>query len=63
MLSKGQIIFAILFFCAFVFFIAKSYKKDKKLHNKQYKGSIWILIGFIVFIVLLTILKYSIKHN
>ena len=57
MLSTGQIVFAICFFVAFVILMVFSYRKDKKLHNKQYKGSIWILVGFIVFVLLLLGIK------
>jgi len=57
MLSTGQIIFAICFFVAFVVLMVFSYRKDKKLHRKQYKGSIWILVGFIVFVLLLLGIK------
>jgi len=57
MLSTGQIIFAICFFVAFVILMIFSYRKDKKLHQKQYKGSIWILVGFIVFVLLLLAVK------
>ena len=57
MFSKGQIIFGILFFIVFAVFIGLSYRKDLKLHKKYYKGSIWILVGFIFFVILLFFLK------
>ncbi|GAB5400499.1 MAG: hypothetical protein Aureis2KO_20840 [Aureisphaera sp.] len=57
MLSTGQLIFAICFVVAFVVIMVISYRKDKKLHTKQYKGSIWILIGFLVFVGLLLAAK------
>ena len=50
MFSKGQWIFAALFFVAFVIAITYAYKGDKNLHQKFYKGSYWVLIGFILFI-------------
>ncbi|RIV45393.1 hypothetical protein FQ017_07380 [Flagellimonas pelagia] len=62
MFSTGQLIFAILFFLAFVVIIALSYKKDKKLHRKNYKGVIWILISFITFIIILFLIKYFLKN-
>ena len=43
MLSTGQIIFAICFFVAFVIVMVFSYRKDRKLHRKQYKA---VVFGF-----------------
>lgn len=57
MFSTGQWIFAGIFFLAFVAIIAYSYRKDLKLHKKYYKGTIYILIGFILFMVLLFAMK------
>ncbi len=57
MLSTGQLIFAIFFFIGFVILTLISYKKDKTTHKKQYKGSIWVLLGFILFILTLFLLK------
>ncbi|MEC8832970.1 MAG: hypothetical protein VX772_11470 [Bacteroidota bacterium] len=62
MFSTGQIIFAALFFITFVVFISLSYKKDKKLHKKNYKGVIWILVSFITFIIILFLIKYFLKN-
>jgi len=62
MFSAGQLIFAGLFFAAFVVIIIFSYQKDKKLHKKQYKGSLWILVGFIAFIVFLLLVKTYLKN-
>ncbi len=62
MFSTGQIIFAALFFVAFVVIISLSYRKDKKLHKKNYKGVFWILISFITFIIILFIIKYFLKN-
>jgi uncharacterized membrane protein len=62
MFSTGQLIFTVLFVIAFVIFIFFSYKKDKALHKKQYKGSIWILVGFVAFIIFLFFLKGFLKH-
>ena len=59
--STGQLIFAGLFFLAFVAVIFFSYRKDLKLHRKYYKGTIYILIGFIAFILLLFVLKTYLK--
>ncbi|MGK0385487.1 MAG: short subunit fatty acids transporter [Patiriisocius sp.] len=61
MFSTGQLVFALLFFIAFVIIIIYSYKKDIALHKKYYKGSIWVLIGFLIFIGLLVAAKYLLK--
>ena len=57
MFSNGQLIFAGGFVVAFVILMIFSYRKDLKLHRKYYKGSIFILVGFIIFILLLFVLK------
>ncbi len=62
MFSKGQLIFAGLFFIAFVIAIAYSYKNDILVHQKVYKGSYKILIGFLIFIALLFVIKFFFKH-
>ncbi|GAA0726340.1 hypothetical protein [Aquimarina litoralis] len=57
MFSTGQLIFAGCFVVAFIVLMIISYRKDLQLHRKYYKGSIFILIGFIIFILLLFALK------
>lgn len=57
MFSTGQLIFAVLFFIAFVIVIIYSYRKDIALHKKYYSGSIYVLAGFIIFLLLLFFLK------
>lgn len=61
MFSTGQLIFAALFFVGFVSIIAISYRKDKVIHTKQFKGSLWVLVAFILFVALLTGLKYALR--
>jgi len=61
MFSTSQWIFSLFFVIIFVIAIILSYLKDKKLHKKYYKGSFWVLIGFIVFVLLLLLIKYSLK--
>lgn len=62
MFTTGQWYFALFFVIAFIAIMIFSYRKDKKLHKKQYKGSFWILIGFLVFVGLLVLAKYLLKH-
>jgi len=57
MFSTGQWIFAAIFFVSFVAIIIYSYRKDLQLHKKYYKGSLFILLGFLVFIGLLFVIK------
>lgn len=61
MFTTGQLVFAALFFVAFVFIIAFSYRGDKKLHKKYYKGSLWVLVGFIAFVLFLILVKAYLK--
>ena len=61
MFSTGQLIFAALFFLTFVIVIIYSYRKDLALHRKYYKGSLFVLAGFIVFIMLLFVIKAYLK--
>ncbi|MEM8847126.1 MAG: hypothetical protein AAGD17_08505, partial [Bacteroidota bacterium] len=58
MFSSGQLIFASLFVVAFIGVMIFSYRKDKKLHTKNYKGVIWILFSFMIFVVFLFLIKY-----
>ncbi|MCK0134608.1 hypothetical protein MWU82_09660 [Arenibacter sp. S6351L] len=62
MFSTGQLIFAGLFFVAFVVITAISYQKDKKLHEKNYKGVKWVGLFFTLFIVILFLIKYFLKN-
>ncbi len=62
MFTTGQLVFAALFFVVFVIVMVYSYRGDKKLHKKYYKGSLWILLGFIVFIALLLLFKTLLKQ-
>ncbi len=61
MFSTGQIIFAVLFAITFSVFIILSYKKDKKLHSKNYKGVQWVGIFFIIFLLILFCIKHLLK--
>ncbi len=61
MFSTGQLIFAAAFVVAFIVLMIFSYRKDIQLHRKYYKGSVFILIGFIIFIVFLFLLKIYLR--
>jgi len=62
MFSQGQVAFAIFFVIVFVIAMIYTYRKDLKLHKVFYKGSLWILLGFLCFIGLLFIIKVFLKH-
>lgn len=62
MFSTGQLIFAGLFVIAFIIIMIYSYRKDIRLHQKYYKGSIFVLIGFIIFILILFFIKSKLNH-
>ncbi|MBT8266331.1 MAG: hypothetical protein KJO41_11390 [Bacteroidia bacterium] len=57
MFSQGQIVFGILFAVAFIAALIIAYNKDKKVHKGFYKGSIWVLIAFISFIIMIALIK------
>lgn len=61
MFTTGQLIFAGLFFIVFVAIIIYTYRKDLKLHRKYYKGTLLILGVFILFVILLFVLKGFLK--
>ncbi len=62
MFSTGQIVFAILFIVAFSIIMVLSYRKDKRLHQKNYKGVKWVAISFVVFVIVLFLLKVLLKN-
>ncbi|QFZ55965.1 hypothetical protein FEZ18_01475 [Oceanihabitans sp. IOP_32] len=61
MFSQGQIIFGILFFIVFAIIIGVMYRKDLKLHQRYYKGSLWMLLAFISFILFIAAIKFFLK--
>ncbi len=62
MFSNGQLIFAVLFALVFLVVIIISYKKDKKLHLKSYKGVKWVGVAFLIFLTILFVIKYFLKN-
>ena len=62
MISTGQLIFAILFYCL----CHRTYyhvPKRQKLHQIYYKNNFWVLIIFILFVLLLAGMKVFLKLN
>ncbi|TMM53165.1 hypothetical protein FEE95_19030 [Maribacter algarum] len=62
MFSSGQLIFAAFFVIVFAVIIVFTYQKDKKLHLSNYKGVKWVALTFLIFILLLFIIKYLLKN-
>ncbi len=61
MFSNGQLVFATLFIIVFGIIVFYSYKKDKKLHLKNYQGVKWVGISFLIFLFILFCIKYLLK--
>lgn len=57
MFSQGQLFFAGSFLLVFIIILIISYRKDLKLHKKYYKGSLYVLVGFFIFIGFLFVIK------
>tara|TARA_A100000164_G_scaffold367356_1_gene389239 strand:+ start:1308 stop:1550 length:243 start_codon:yes stop_codon:yes gene_type:complete len=57
MFSTGQLIFAIFFIVSFTLVIIYSYRMDKQKSKQYFKGSFWVLVGFLIFVTLLVVLK------
>ncbi|WKX74904.1 hypothetical protein Q5W13_14065 [Zobellia laminariae] len=62
MFTTGQIAFATIFASCFIIIIFFSYKKDKKLHAKNYKGVKWVGLLFIAFVIILLFIKHFLKY-
>ncbi|MCK0177904.1 hypothetical protein MWU50_01230 [Flavobacteriaceae bacterium S0862] len=58
MFSKGQIIFGILFAIAFIIVLIYAYRKDIKIHRRYFKGSLWVLVSFIAFLLFIVAIKF-----
>jgi len=58
MFSKGQIIFGILFAITFIIVLVYAYRKDLKLHKRYFKGSSWVLVAFIAFLLFIVAIKF-----
>ena len=61
MFSTGQLIFAGIFLVVFIMIMIYTYRKDLKLHRKYYKGTLYILLVFILFLILLFAIKFYLR--
>ena len=61
MFSTGQLLFALFFIIGFTIIIILSYLRDRAKNPVYFKGSIWVLVGFIIFIGLLLFLKRGVS--
>lgn len=62
MFSTGQLVFASLFLIVFTIVIIRSYRKDRNLHRKNYKGVVWVGTVFVIFIILLFVIKQILRN-
>jgi len=62
MFSTGQVVFTVFFILLFTISLIFAYRKDKKLHTKNYKGVKWVGIVFIIFVIFLFAIKYILKN-
>ncbi|NAS11194.1 hypothetical protein [Poritiphilus flavus] len=61
MFSTGQLIFALFFILAFTVVLIVTYRKDKTIHKKNYKGFGWVGLGFTVFVIILFLIKHMLN--
>mgnify|MGYP006109025609 FL=1 len=62
MFSQGQLTFGILFAIVFMVVIIYAYRKDFNLHQKYYKGSLWVLLAFVSFIAGIAAIKFILGY-
>ncbi len=62
MFSTGQWVFAALFLVSFILVMVFAYRKDIQIHKKFYKGSYKVLFAFILFILILFLIKVFFKR-
>ena len=62
MFSQVQLIFGILFAITFIGVLIYAYRKDFNLHQKYYKGSLWILLAFVGFISGIAAIKFILGY-
>ena len=62
MFSTGQNYFAVIFVIVFIITMVIVYRRDLKSLKPLYKGTYWLLIGFLICIGLLFVIKYLMKE-
>ena len=62
MFSQGQLIFGILFAITFIGVLIYAYRKDFNLHQKYYRGSLWVLLAFVGFISGIAAIKFILGY-
>jgi len=62
MFSTGQWIFAGIFVIVFTGILIASYRRDRNLHKKNYPGVIWVGVTFVIFVILLFLIKNLLKN-
>ena len=62
MFSQGQLIFGTLFAITFIGILIYAYHKDFNLHQKYYKGSLWVLLAFVGFISGIAAIKFILGY-
>lgn len=58
MFTQGQLVFAVFFLITFLGIIVYSYRKDIRSHKVHYKGSLKILLIFVMSLIGLYLIKY-----
>ena len=58
MFTQGQLVFAVFFLITFLSIIVYSYRKDIRSHKVHYKGSLKILLIFVMSLIGLYLIKY-----
>ena len=58
MFTQGQLLFAVFFLITFLSIIVYSYRKDIRSHKVHYKGSLKILLIFVMSLIGLYLIKY-----
>lgn len=61
MFSTGQLIFAVCFLIFFTIILVVSYKRDKARHRRHYRGTLKVMVGFLLFLACLFFIKYMLK--
>jgi len=59
MFSKGQLMFALFFVIAFTILMIWSYRKDIKIHKKQYKNTFLVLIAIFLIITIFALITLN----